>query len=276
MSAEQLKYFTGLTTNTTSGLMNADIKHTTNINFVQNASQWVCSVERVQISTSTIPAYPAIEIPFLQETPTDPSPYSMSIPETFNFLGFWKTWNDQLPQRLKNIPMYLNYRLQIPTVNNTLDVRFNDAAYNLFQAPEHFIQTNIDPVEWQYISTQEINLANITNNDQLTEIIITSNLPTDNDRYGQFRPNVLANIPYKYNLSFSGDRISLTPRNRYIWQPKIRSWETLNFNGPINVFELYAWYKTNDGKVRRILLPPQGLFEVKMMFVEKKHLLNYI
>lgn len=139
-------------------------------------------------------------------------------------------------------------------------------------------QQNIDPVEpW---TEAESSYPRIDLGDDLDHIVLISNLPTNADALGNVHLPVLTDFAspsaYSNSLSYAANGtlvksgFSTNIRQKIIYTPSERRYLELNGDFPIQDVTIEAYYVSVDGTVKHIVLPLGGSFEIKLGFYLKQ------
>jgi len=278
---------------TPDNTMEAVAKTQFNAAIIDKASDFLCAIERMEVSTNGIPFYDGDQLPREQITvrsrtnllaaPTvtpdlDTSCYSLThLFEYLNSLVFndpnggadfrctFSVSKDgfiiltlldgkDFNQIQIEFPRRLNMILGLSTAVQEIDASLPPAPFTEAQS-----------------SFPRVDLG-----DDLDHIILQTNLPTNSDALGNAKLQVLTDFssPTQYSNSMAyGANGTLVKagftsniRQKLVYTPNERRYLELVGDFPIQDIEIACWYISIDGTIKRVVLPLGGSFEIKLGF----------
>lgn len=251
---------------------------------VNDATDWICWIERLEISLNGVPFYLAEEEKILVKDQNGVNPDTeITFNETVYTLSNLLTRLSAIvftdPNGGGNFSCvfslnkdgYITLKLLSGMSFNNLYFQF-PRKLNLILGISRSVQTAGTAAVSKY--------TRIDCGDHLVHIVITSSLPTASDTIGNVPLQVLTDFApgseyssgLKYNEQDGLEKSSwsVNTRQKAIYNPAERRF--LDLNGGFNIQNIVvnAYYTDIDGNSRQIPLPLGGVFEIKIGFAKKE------
>ena len=253
-----------------SKTIEADINDTFSSNLLASMNDWVCAVERMEISTNAIPYYDGAyekENVVIKDTDeaTTGTNYSLvsivaySLADTIT----------QLNTLFAGILVF--------TLGSDGTVTITKAGVAIGKAVDFPVGINTI----LGISNSTIPVADAAGvssgprfglGDQLQQLQIRSNLNLVSDTVGQTKTNIVTDVSVAgiYNLTTAaGGGIGYNGRDKLVYVPTQRRWLNFNSNAPLQVLRIFCEYVRPDGTSRMVNLPLGGVFNIKLGFYQR-------
>jgi hypothetical protein len=252
-----------------SNNINADINDTFTSNLLESMNDWVCCVERMEVSTNAIPYYDGS---YEQEsfswdggTASTSTIVSYSLEDTIDKLE--KLMSDNKLGKLTiKAPWYIVWAVSTSvdaiTTKITLPPKLNEILGFKDGTLSDNEKTSVVP---------RLGLG-----DQLQHVQIRSNMNLVSDTVGQTKTNIVTDLStgISYNVSSTianqvSSTLSGTARDKLIYVPTQRRWLNFNASSPLQVIRIFCEYVRPDGVSRMVTLPLGGVFTVKLGFYQR-------
>lgn len=254
------------------------------------ADDYVCAVERFEISSNGVPYYQQAPPPLnVVETVTitDTAGPNEDVLVTFSSFSLPDTIN-KLQALMSTNPFELSSQVRW-TVDSEGFVRvlvetgfFMTKGIDLTNAP---ILNRILGLETDAAGATDTELVSPFPRwdcgDQLNHFRITSTLPTTSDSVGQGKSNILTDLSFPDTISasyaypadssvFGAPSVSYTQRQKVIYNPADRRFLNLRSSAPIGDITLTCEFVRPGGSTSVVSLPKGGEFTIKLGFWNMK------
>jgi len=261
---------------------NADINKTFTNNLIQQASDYICAVERLELNLNGIPYYDGefndetIEIKGSGDEVDGVLYDEETTYQSINFTS--KAYSlphliDLMNSTLADIPVGSpssdgTYIFSLDASGFVTLSRTNHDKYRI-HFPLHLnnilgLYNEVAEDDW----TSEFPRWDI--GDELQNIRISSNLNLVSDTVGQSKTNIVTDLSVGSSLSASSTGgYSFSSRDKLIYTPTNRRWLNFNSSAPIQTIRIYCEYVLPDGTARMVLLPHGAVFAIKLGFYKR-------
>lgn len=261
---------------------------------IQDSSDYVCAVERMEINGNAIPFYDAVN------PANNFQPESITLIDKANSANTTSTIIGSSAYSLSDLLNLLNaYRYYLPSdgttvvnLNFTLD---EDGFIHMIIKNASYSFTNFYVVIPKYLNkilglSTVFQLTGLKDcrsqyprldcGDQLNHIVLATNLNTISDSIGVAQANVLTDFApetrYSNNLQYNDDgtlnrsSFSTNLRQKIVYSPTERRY--LDLISPFNIsfLRIEAFYVDDEGTSARVQLPYGCSFQVKLGFYKKE------
>lgn len=280
-----------------SGFIDAEDMTDYNVPLVEKASDYVCAIERMELSLNGIPFFDGTTIPYEAITIRSRlngalfgtrliTNNAYSLPDLLTLLS-----NYSYPDP-NNLPLG-TFRM-IFSLGDTGAIRLDLVGTDFTNVQVEFprrlnlilgLTTNLvyqpniaapNQRTFMFSSIPRLDMG-----DDLQRIVITSNLPTNSDSIGNVRLPVLTDIGietgsrYNSNLVQNGyfytnNSWNMALRDKLIYIPNERRFLDLIGDFPITNVQIGVYYVNLDGTHKKVQLPFGGIFTVKIGFYLKQ------
>lgn len=260
---------------------------TTNFNspIIDKASDFLCAVERMEISLSGVPFYDASDFDNNRETLTirskvDGSTFDLILTKSaftlshlFEILSAYQ-YQDPYDNALFNLTFSIN-KDGIIIISIIGGKTFSDIQIEIPRRLNLILGISLNR---QLAATTNVESAypRIDLGDDLDHIILVTNLPTNSDALGNVKNQVLTDfsVPSSYSnsLAYGGNGqlirqgFSTNLRQKVIYTPSERRYLELLGDFPITNIMVEALYINQDGVQKYVPLPIGASFELKIGF----------
>lgn len=292
-------------TSTPDEYLFAEITETYNNPVIDKASDYVCCIERMELSLNAIPFYDArkdtnlpIEVINIRSRfpgytdnvfPTEVIYSAYSLSQLLNQLSTQYTYrNPNFNVNTGNVePVNIDIKFAL-TIDGFIKVSIQGTDFNRIQIefPRRLnmilgISTKVQPKtgEQDYCYSS---IPRLDTGDDLQRIIITTNLPTNSDTTGNVRLPVMTDIGVENGSAFSSNIIltnsgiydsqgwTVPLRDKLVYVPTERRFLDLNGDFPLNNIQMAALYVTLDKKYKKVPVAFGGEFSLKLGFYLKQ------
>lgn len=281
------------------GTIKAAVFETYNNPVIDKASDYVCAIERMEVSLNGIPFFDAgvgnvsniiirsrINPALFTSKAVVNSAYNLS--HLLNILSsyYYPDPNNQ-PDGLFNLEFSLESTGHIRVdIDSNSGITFDQIQLefprrlNLILGLSTTQQINTNGALNQYTFAYSL-IPRMDVGDDLQRIAITSNLPTNSDRIGNVQLPVLTDIGvetgsgYSNNFEFIAGQYdntswSMPLRDKLVYIPTEKRYLDLLGDFPITNIQIGCYYVNLDEQFKQVLIPFGGIFSIKIGFYLKQ------
>ena len=292
MLPNKVLYWTG----GVKGEKDAEITQLFQETIITRPTEWLVAVERCEISLNKIPWNPGGTVT-IRRIADGVVRSVTNIRPSFSFVDFLDIF--ETDTRADPFAQHMRIRMREDTMRMRIFTNqiYPDGAghlppaYNLF--PLHQIELSrsladsigchttlnanhplYDPV----LGVISLMYPRIDAGDQLSHIVLTTNLPVASDRLGQKKTKVLTDFSIGsasdsvmtkqpgLNDNWLSSSVSYSPRARLIYAPSMKRFVNLRSEGPLQQFQVTAWWSDQENNLQKVPLDFGGQFTLKLGF----------
>lgn len=295
-------YYNNQVVNNTLKTIEASILQRFPIPFIQDASNYVIVVERLELNTNGIPFYDPLEEPdnpvnvednIFVLTVTDLSNTKFTLDLTglsFGLHDFSINLNTAFQEAVSPYEIFNDFTMDIDiegfailtvtngAIDNLTNIQFPTLMRNIlgirFEDKQSTTDPKISKIKSIYPRYDMGNLAPL--------IRLVTDLPLVSDMAGRSTVNMATDliqaggtITVSRNVTVTGGQTSFSqtvntsPKQLLVYSSPKNRYLNMQSQSPINSIYLRCDFVLADGQTRRVLLPPGGRFNIKLAFYRR-------
>lgn len=244
-------------------LLDADINDTFTINLLQSMNDWVCTVERLELTTNAIPFFDG-EYEDEQITVNGVVEGDLTTLKAYSLQDLITKLNQMANGRV----VWEVDAVGFVTIRRRVDV---GGDIIIPSSLNHILGLGDGRLPHGTPSMSS-KTPRFGIGDQLQHIQLRSNMNLVSDTVGQTKSNIVTDIAVNNNFTANvggGNNWSYLNRDKLVYTPQQRRWLNFNASSPLQVLRIFAEYVRPDGESRMVKLPRGGIFAIKLGFYQR-------